>query len=134
MPAFLMPLLGWLGNLLGGPFAKAAVDAYKAKLTSENSSETIAAGLAARELNVQTREMELQTQLRIAELGRWYEPDKLMGYCVAIYFGKLLFWDKVLGLGTTDPLAGFAAVTSNLVVSFYFAKRGFENVARILKR
>ena len=48
--------------------------------------------------------------------------------------GKLLIWDKVLGLGSTDPLAGFAAVTSNLVVSFYFAKRGFENVARIIKR
>lgn len=48
--------------------------------------------------------------------------------------GKLLVWDKVLGLGTTDSLAGFAAITSNLVVSFYFAKRGFENVARILKR
>jgi hypothetical protein len=47
---------------------------------------------------------------------------------------KLLAWDKVLGLGTTDPLAGFASVTSNLVVSFYFAKRGFENVARIIKR
>ncbi|HEY5128378.1 MAG TPA: hypothetical protein VIJ35_13990 [Bradyrhizobium sp.] len=48
--------------------------------------------------------------------------------------GKLLVWDKVLGLGTTDPLAGFASVASNLVVSFYFAKRGFENVARIIKR
>jgi len=48
--------------------------------------------------------------------------------------GKLLAWDKVLGLGTTDPLAGFASTTSNLVVSFYFAKRGFENVARIIKR
>jgi hypothetical protein len=48
--------------------------------------------------------------------------------------GKLLVWDKVLGLGTTDPLAGFASITSNLVVSFYFAKRGFENVARIVKR
>ena len=47
---------------------------------------------------------------------------------------KLLVWDKVFGLGTTDPLAGFASVTSNLVVSFYFAKRTFENVARIIKR
>ena len=48
--------------------------------------------------------------------------------------GKLLIFDKVLGLGTTDPLAGFAGTTSNLVVSFYFAKRGFENVARIIRR
>jgi hypothetical protein len=36
--------------------------------------------------------------------------------------------------GSTDPLAGFAATTANLVVGFYFAKRGFENVARIMKR
>jgi hypothetical protein len=69
-----------------------------------------------------------------ARLVRRYEPDKLMGYCVAVYFCKLLVWDKVLGLGTTDPLAGFASVTSNLVVSFYFVKRGFENVARIIRR
>jgi hypothetical protein len=57
-----------------------------------------------------------------------------MGYFVAAYFGKLLVWDKVLGLGTTDTLAGFASTTANLVVSFYFAKRGFENIARIIKR
>jgi hypothetical protein len=58
----------------------------------------------------------------------------LIGYCVTTYFAKLLVWDKVLGFGSTDPLAGFAAITANLVVSFYFAKRGFENVARIIKR
>ena len=48
--------------------------------------------------------------------------------------GKLLIWDKVLGLGSTDPLAGFAATTANLVVGFYFGKRVFENIARIIKR
>jgi hypothetical protein len=69
-----------------------------------------------------------------ARLVRVYEPDKLIGYSVAIYLSKLLVWDKVLGLGTTDPLAGFAATTANLVIAFYFAKRGFENVARIIKR
>jgi hypothetical protein len=127
-------VLSWLGSLLGGPFAKAAVQAYQAKLTSDNSAEKTAADLAARELTVQQRELELQAQGRIAEIGRWYEPDKLMGYCVAVYFAKLLVWDKCLGLGTTDPLTGFASVTANLVVSFYFAKRGFENVARIIKR
>src|SRR5438552_12295214 len=31
-----------------------------------------------------------------AEIGHWWEPDKLMGYCVALYFAKLLVWDKVL--------------------------------------
>jgi hypothetical protein len=36
-------ILGRLGNLLGGPFAKAVVDAYRAKLTAKNTCEKIAA-------------------------------------------------------------------------------------------
>lgn len=121
-------------SFLGGPVVKALIDAYSAKLKAENVDVKIAADLAASEIAAQTAETKAVMQYRIAELGYWYEPDKLIGYCVTIYFAKLLVWDKVLGLGTTDALAGFAAITANLVVSFYFAKRGFENVARIIKR
>ena len=121
-------------SFLGGPVIKGLVDAYNAKLKAGNVDNKIAADLAASEIAAQVSETTAISQYRIAEIGHWHEPDKLMGYCVAIYFSKLLVWDKVLGLGTTDPLAGFSAVTSNLVVSFYFAKRGFENVARIIRR
>ncbi len=121
-------------SFLGGPVIKGLIDAYNAKLKAGNADNKIAADLAATEIAAQSAEANAILQYRTAELGRWYEPDKLMGYCVAVYFSKLLIFDKVLGLGTTDPLAGFAAVTSNLVVSFYFAKRGFENVARIIRR
>ncbi|QOG22053.1 hypothetical protein [Bradyrhizobium sp. SEMIA] len=121
-------------SFLGGPVVKALIDAYSAKLKVENVDTKIAADLAASEIASQTAETKAVMQYRTAELGYWYEPDKLIGYCVTIYFAKLLVWDKVLGLGTTDALAGFAAITANLVVSFYFAKRGFENVARIIKR
>jgi hypothetical protein len=125
-----MTLIGFLG----GPVIKGLIDAYQAKLKAGNTSEKIAADLATSEIAAATAETQAITQYRIAEIGHSFEPDKLMGYFVAIYFGKLLIWDKVLGLGTTDALAGFAATTANLVVSFYFAKRGFENVARIIKR
>jgi hypothetical protein len=121
-------------SFLGGPVIKGLIDAYNAKLKAGNADSKVAADLAAAEIAAQSAEANAILQYRTAELGRWYEPDKLMGYCVAVYFSKLLIFDKVLGLGTTDPLAGFAAVTSNLVVSFYFAKRGFENVARIIRR
>jgi hypothetical protein len=126
--------LTWLASLLTGPLLNKALDAYKAKLSAGNDADKIASDLATRELAVQQRELELQTQYRIASLGRWYEPDKLMGYAVAVYVGKLLIYDKVLGLGSTDPLAGWIETTANLIVAFYFAKRGFENVARIIKR
>lgn len=121
-------------SFLGGPVVKALIDAYQAKLKAGNVDSKIAADLAASEIASQTAEINAVMQYRIAEIGHWYEPDKLMGYCVTLYFAKLLVWDKVLGLGSTDALAGFAAITANLVVSFYFAKRGFENVARIIKR
>ena|SRR5215471_11368701 len=121
-------------SFLGGPVVRALIEAYQAKLKAGNTDSKIAADLAASEIAAQTAEANLVMQYRIAEIGHWYEPDKLMGYCVAIYFAKLLLYDKVLRLGSTDPLAGFASVTANLVVSFYFVKRGFENVARIIKR
>lgn len=130
-------ILTWLGNLLGGPFAKAAVDAYRAKLSSENSSEKIAADLASKEIAAQSREDELRAQLKVAEVGHPYEPEKLFAYIMVVYFGKIIIWDKVLGHltgGSTDPLTGDVATWAGMIFSFYFAKRGLENVARILKR
>ena len=124
-------ILSLLGNILGGPFITAALTAYKAKLASENSQQTLAEQLAASELAVQAKELELQSQYKIAALGRWYEPDHLMGYAVAIYLAKLLVWDKVLGWGITDPLAGWAATTANLVIGFYFGSRTFLNAWQI---
>ena len=114
-------------GFIGGPVIKGLLDAYNAYLKAETTDAKTAADLAAKEIAAQVAEAQAQTQYRIASLGRWYEPDHLMGYCVAAYFAKLLIWDKVLGLGTTDGLAGFASITANLIVSFYFANRGFEN-------
>ncbi len=127
-------ILSWLASLLTGPLLNKALDAYKAKLSAGNDASRIAADLATREMAVQLREIEVQAQYRIAALGHWYEPDKLMGYAVAVYVGKLLIYDKVLGLGVTDPLGGWIETTANLIVGFYFAKRGFENVARIIRK
>jgi hypothetical protein len=129
-------VLGWLGNLLGGPFAKAAVDAYRAKLSAENTSEKIAADLAARELSVEQRERELATQVVIAEQGRWYTalPRPLFAFAFIIYVWKVVVFDKVFGLGTTDPLSGDVAQWAMIVLTAYFGGRSIEKVARILAR
>lgn len=124
----------WLASLITGPLLNKALDAYKAKLSAGNDADKIAADLATRELAVQQREIEVQSEYRIASLGRWYEPDKLMGYAVAVYVAKLLIYDKVLGLGSTDPLGGWIETTANLIVGFYFGKRTVENALRIFKR
>ena len=129
-------VLGWLGNLLGGPFAKAAVDAYRAKLTAENTSEKTAADLAARELAVEQREAEVATQVVIAEQGRWYTalPRPLFAFAFVIYVWKVVVWDKVLGLGSTSALSGDVAQWAMIVLTAYFGGRSLEKVARIISR
>lgn len=129
-------VLGWLGNLLGGPFAKAAVDAYRAKLSAENTSEKIAADLAARELVVEARERELAAQVVIAEQGRWYTalPRPLFAFAFVIYVWKVVVWDRVFGLGSTAALSGDVAQWAMIVLTAYFGGRSLEKVARILAR
>jgi hypothetical protein len=129
-------VLAWLGNLLGGPFAKAALDAYRAKLAANNTSEKIAADLAARELPVEQRERELATQVLIAEQGRWYAalPRPLFAFAFVIYVWKVVVWDKVLGFGTTDALSGDISQWALIVLTAYFGGRSLEKVARILAR
>ena len=132
----LSAVLSWLGNLLGGPFAKAALDAYRAKLAAENTSEKIAADLAVREMLLKQRERELAFKVVIAEQGRWYTalPRPLFAFAFIIYVWKVVVWDKVLGLGTTEALSGEVSQWGMIVLTAYFGGRSLEKVARIFAR
>ena len=121
-------------SFLGGPVIKGLIDGYKAKLEAGNTSERIAADLAGRELEVQRREAEVQAEYKRALIGRWYEPTNLFGYIMVIYFGKIIVWDKVLKLGATDSITGQGAEWAGWIMMFYVGKRGFENVARIIRK
>lgn len=124
-------------SFLGGPVISGLIKAYQAKLAAGNVSERIAADLATSEIAAQTLETQAITQLKIAEIGHPWEPEKLAFYVTLVFYAKVMIWDKVLGdltHGSTDPVTGAAGVWAGLIMSFYFAKRGFENVARIIKR
>lgn len=123
-------------NFLGGPIVKGLIDGYKAKLDAGNTSERIAAELAARELSVEQRERESATQVVIAEQGRWYTalPRPLFALAFIIYVWKVVVWDKVLGLGSTDALGGDVAQWAMVVLTAYFGGRSLEKVARIIAR
>ena len=128
-----------LANLIGGPIISGLIGAYKAKLEAGNTQEKIAADLAQRELAVQEVEIQARNQLRIAEVGKWYEPDHLFGYIMVIYFGKAILIDKVIasivgGDWSTDPIKGDLATWAGMIMMFYVGSRGFQNVARIIKR
>ncbi len=123
---------GILANLIGGPIISGAISAYKEKLKASGNQDLVAERLATKELEVQQRELELQTQLRIAMIGRWYEPTQLLGYIIVIYVAKVVLWDIVFGWGTTDPIRGAVGEWAGAIILFLIGKRGVENVAKVI--
>jgi hypothetical protein len=121
-------------GFLGGPVVSGLIKAYQAKLAAGNTSERIAADLAAHEIATQQTEIQSIYALRIAQIGHPWEPEKLAMYITLVFYGKVMIWDKVLGLGVTDEVTGAAGVWAGLIMSFYFAKRGAENIARIIRK
>jgi hypothetical protein len=131
---------GWIGDAiktaLTGPLVQGAVDAYKSKLEAGNDQERIAADLAARELAVEQRERELAVQQNIADEGRWWTaaPRAIACWAFAIFIAKCVVWDKVLGLGSTDPLTGSLDTWAGWLMALWFGGRSAEKVARIIAR
>lgn len=125
-----------LANLLGGPIVTGLINAYKAKLDAGNTSDKIAADLAARELAVEQREKELASQVVISEEGRWWTalPRGIVCYSAAIYVAKVVVYDKCLHLGTTPPIEGEVGVWLGWLMAMWFGGRSIEKVARIIKR
>ena len=121
-------------GFLGGPVVKGLLSAYQSYLTAQTTDRQTAAKLAAQEIAAQQALAETQAKLKRAEIGHAFEPEKLAFYVVLAYFAKGVVWDTMFGFGTTGPLTGNLNLWAGMVMSFYFTKRGFENVARILKR
>jgi len=121
-------------GFIGGRVIKGLIDAYNLHLRAETTDAKTAADLAAKEIVAQQIEMQAITQLKVAEIGHPWEPEKLAFYVVLVFFAKCVVWDTVIGIGTTPPLKGDVSMWAGLVMSFYFGKRTFENVARIIKR
>ena len=126
----------WLASLIGGPVVTGLINAYKAKLDAANTQDRTAADLAAKEIEAEIDARRQTSAIIIAEQGRWYTAiiRPLLSAPVIIYLWKVVVWDKVLGLGATDPITGMAADWSGLIITAYVGGRSIEKVARIFAR
>lgn len=114
-------ILSWLA---GGGIAAIGEQlnrAHEAKLKAQNDSERIDAEKRIAELTA-------QQAVLIAEQGsavtRWIRPAFAAPFI--IYNFKIVVWDKVLGLGTTDPLTAEFWQLQMIVFGAYFLTRPFE--------
>lgn len=128
----------WLSiiSFLGGPVVSGLIKAYEAKLAAGNTSERIAADVAAGEIAAQQNDVKVAASVVIAEQGRWYTACIRPLFCLPfiIFTFKVIVWDKVLGWGVTDPLDPNMWGVFMVIVGAYFGGRSIEKVARILKR
>lgn len=96
----------------------------------------VAADLAAKEIEAEIAARKEASAIIIAEQGRWYTAiiRPLLAFPLVIYLWKVIVWDKVLGLGTTDPITGMVADWIGTIITAYVGGRSIEKVARIFKR
>ena len=126
----------WLASLIGGPVITGLINAYKAKLDDANTQDRIAADLAAREIEAEIAARTDASRIIIAEQGRWYTAiiRPLLALPIIIYLWKVIVWDKVLGLGSTEAITGMIADWTGMILAAYVGGRSIEKVARILRR
>jgi len=127
-------MFGWLASLIGGPIVNGLIEGYKAKLDAANTQDRIAADLAAKEIESEIAARQEASAIIIAEQGRWYTAiiRPLLALPIIIYFWKVIVWDKVLGLGITDPLTGMVSDWAGTIVTAYVGGRTIEKVASTL--
>ena len=123
-------------KVLGGPVINGLIAAYKAKLDAANTTDRVAADLAAKEIAAEIETRKQAAAVVLAEQGRWWTAiiRPLAALPVVIYIWKVIVIDKVLGLGTTDPISGEVATWAGVIVTTYFGGRTIEKVARIFRR
>jgi hypothetical protein len=72
----------------------------------------------------------------IAEQGYWWTSmiRPLAALPVVIYIWKVVVYDKILGLGTTDAITGDVGTWAGVIITTYSGGRTIEKVARIFRR
>lgn len=116
-------MLKWLNPL--GLIADKLTEAYTARQRALTDRDRIAA-------DVSITQLEARQAVLIAEqassLTRWIRPA--LAAPVAIYIWKVVVWDKVLGLGVTDPLDERMWWVFTVIIGAYFLTRPIEKWIR----
>jgi len=130
----------WLvGKLIAAPIIGAILQpivgglltAQKQKLDAVGSHEAVVADLAKRAFDLDQKEAEVNASVVIAEQGNWITRSvrPLFALPFIVFCWKVVVWDKVLGLGTTDPLDTKMWGVFMAVVVAYMGGRSAERVA-----
>lgn len=106
-------MLGSIISLFGSGLAKELRRAFEARANAQTEQERIEAELRIAHLEARQASRALGGRLTAWVQAIWAAP-------FILYNAKLLIWDKVLGLGATDPLSQSLMDLQLRIVTFYF--------------
>ena len=120
-------ILNFLGNGALRTVTQGIIEARRDVQRAKNASERLEAEKAVAQL-------QAQQAILLAEQASWMtRPIRpLFALPFIIYNMKIVIWDKVLGLGTTDVLSSQMLQIEMIVIGAYFVGRPFEKMARRL--
>ncbi len=134
-------MLAWLGSLIGGPIVNGLINAYKAKLSAENTRDHIAADLAKADIEAQIARRHAQRDLGIAAMSHpaWWAAWLLFVIPVGLY-NAAIFMLSTFGIPpcTAEVVEGCFTVLqvpaaqekiANDIVGFIFLAQGGAGVA-----
>lgn len=107
-------MLGTILSVLG--FVKPLLDQLATARASRDNAETEQARIAA---DAEVRRLEARVAAQSVGRGAMFMRIAF-GVPIAIYFGKIFLWDKVLKWGTTDDLTAQQWQVVMVVLGFYF--------------
>jgi hypothetical protein len=116
-----------LTSWLTGDVSKALAKAYADKNNADTEQMRVQADATIRALEIQ-QESRAQGGL----LTSWVQT--LWAIPFVVYTWKLVMWDKVLGLGSTDALSVSLLQEQALIIGFYFGGSAAIKVARVLRK
>ena len=122
-------MLSFLASIGIGGIVKQIAAAVEARENAKTDQERIAADERIKALQARRDVMIAEGSTPVNSIIR-----ALFALPVAIYYGKLFLWDKVLGWGATDPLSQNMADFAQIVVGFYFLAEVGPRIARAFRR
>lgn len=123
-------IAGWFFGGGLNKLGQIGVDFYRTKLTAENTTEKHVADLAARAIDLDQREAELNNRLLVTEEGnwatRWVRPAWAAPF-VFYTWCKVVF-DISLGWMHVAELHDTASTMCVTIIVSYFGSRGLEKL------
>lgn len=118
-------IIGWLTGGALGRIGDQLKDAYLAKKQADTDEQKL-------EADLRIKQFEAQRDILLAEQGsgitRWIRPA--IAFPFVAYLWKVVLWDKVFALGSTDPLSADLGEIMMVMVGAYFLTRPFEKLIR----